>query len=45
MVARQREPVNGPNDSAEPLSSHDRFEVGGQLVAALATVLTRTGVS
>jgi response regulator RpfG family c-di-GMP phosphodiesterase len=80
MVARQREPVNGPDDSAEPLSSHDRFEVGGQLlrvcgeldrlvwrgvpvkdaiarlqahprefhpeiVAALATVLTRTAVS
>jgi type II secretory pathway component PulF len=31
MVARQREPVSGPDDSAEALSSHDRFEVGGQL--------------
>jgi response regulator RpfG family c-di-GMP phosphodiesterase len=32
MVARQREPVSGPEDIGEPLSSHDRLQVGGQLL-------------
>lgn len=36
MVARQREPVSGPDDIAEPLSSHDRLEVGGQLLRVCA---------